>query len=245
MFSFFRKKTPVGLWVSTDIHCHILPGIDDGSPTVERSIELVERMQEWGLKRIFASPHVTQGSFCNTPETIGAARRRLQEALDQRGNGLVLGNSAEYRLDDLFAEHRAKGILQTLPGKRLLVENSFVQEPMGFDNLLFDLQVDGFSPILVHPERYYYYYATPERYRAIHNAGVEFQINVLSLSGYYGKDERRMAEKLIEMGLVDYIGTDLHGRRHVESISAYLGSRDYKRHRGALEKVVKNDFIGD
>ena len=243
MFNFFSKKTPEKLWFSTDIHCHIFPGIDDGSPSVERSMELLERMQEWGFSRIFASPHVTQGSFPNTPDTIAAAGSLLHDALDAAGSSLVLGNSAEYRLDDLFAEQRAKGLLLTLPGNLLLVENSFIQEPMGFDNLLFDLQVEGFRPILVHPERYYYYYSAPERYRAIHNAGVAFQINLLSLSGYYGKDEKRIAEKLIDMGLVDYVGTDLHGMRHVDSINAYMASRDFKRHRAALDKVIKNDFI--
>ena len=243
MFNFFSKKTPEKLWFATDIHCHIIPGIDDGSPSAEKSVELVENMQAWGIERIFASPHVTQGSFPNTPETIAAARKKLQDALDAKGNPLQLDNSAEYRLDDLFAEQRDKGILLTLPGNRLLVENSFIQEPMGCDNLLFELQVSGFRPILVHPERYYYYYSDPDRYRAIHNAGVEFQINLLSLSGYYGKDEKRIAEKLIDMGLVDYVGTDLHGRRHVDSINAYLGSRDFRRHRAALENVIKNDTI--
>lgn len=243
MFSFFRKKAPAQLWFKTDIHCHILPGIDDGSPTPERSLELVERMQQWGIERIFASPHVTQGSFPNTPQTIADARLRLQSALDAAGCGLMLSNSAEYRLDDLFAEHHSSGILQTLPEKRLLCENSFIQEPMGLDALFFDLQVEGFRPILVHPERYYYYYAHPERYQAIHHAGVEFQINLLSLAGYYGKDEKRMAEKLIEMGLVDYIGSDLHGRRHADCIDAYLESRDCKRHRAALEGIIKNDSI--
>ena len=225
MFNFFSKKTPEKLWFATDIHCHIIPGIDDGSPSAEKSVELVENMQAWGIERIFASPHVTQGSFPNTPETIAAARKKLQDALDAKGNPLQLDNSAEYRLDDL------------------LVEAAFIQEPMGFDNLLFELQVSGFRPILVHPERYYYYYSDPDRYRAIHNAGVEFQINLLSLSGYYGKDEKRIAEKLIDMGLVDYVGTDLHGRRHVDSINAYLGSRDFRRHRAALENVIKNDTI--
>ena len=243
MFNFFSKKTPEKLWFATDIHCHIIPGIDDGSPSAEKSVELVENMQAWGIERIFASPHVTQGSFPNTPETIAAARKKLQDALDAKGNPLQLDNSAEYRVDDPIAEQRDKGILLTLPGNRLLVENSFIQEPMGFDNLLFELQVSGFRPILVHPERYYYYYSDPDRYRAIHNAGVEFQINLLSLSGYYGKDEKRIAEKLIDMGLVDYVGTDLHGRRHVDSINAYLGSRDFRRHRAALENVIKNDTI--
>ncbi|MDE6161252.1 MAG: hypothetical protein K2F77_06310 [Muribaculaceae bacterium] len=243
MFSIFSKKKPEKLWFGTDIHCHILPGIDDGSPSAERSLQLVERMQAWGIERIFASPHVTQGTFPNTPDTIAAARAELQKALDDAGNGMPLGNWAEYRLDDLFAEHRSKGILHTLPGKRLLIENSFVQEPMGYDNLIFELQVDGFQPILAHPERYTYYYENIDRYKAIHNAGVKFQINLLSLAGHYGKDEKRMAEKLTDMGLVDYIGSDLHGLRHADCIDAYLKSRDCIRHRKALENIIENDRI--
>lgn len=243
MFTFFKKKQPEKLWFKTDIHCHILPGIDDGSPSVERSLELVERMQGWGIERIFASPHITHGTFPNTAETIGAARVALQEALDANGSTLQLSNSAENRLDELFDENHAAGRLITLPGDRLLVENSFVQEPMGFDELMFKLQLEGFSPILVHPERYSFYYDHPERYEAIHNAGVELQINLLSLAGYYGKDEKRFAERLIDKGLVDYIGTDLHNLRHADCIDAYLGSRDFHRHRKALEGVVKNESI--
>ena len=94
MFNFFSKKTPEKLWFATDIHCHIIPGIDDGSPSAEKSVELVENMQAWGIERIFASPHVTQGSFPNTPETIAAARKKLQDALDAKGNPLQLANSA-------------------------------------------------------------------------------------------------------------------------------------------------------
>lgn len=245
MFNFFSKKKAEKLWFDTDIHCHILPGIDDGSPSVERSVELVEAMQEWGIERIFASPHVTMGTFPNTPESIASARCALQAALDERGNTIKLGNSAEYRLDDLFEENRSKGLLQTLPDGHLIIENSFVQEPLNLDRLVFELQVDGYRPILAHPERYFYYYENLDRYRALHDAGVEFQINLLSLAGYYGKGERRIAEKLIDMGLVDFVGTDLHGRRHVESIRGYMATREFRRHRSALEKVIKNGLIPD
>lgn len=95
----------------------------------------------------------------------------------------------------------------------------------------------------MHPERYTYYYNNPGRYRAIHDSGVQFQINLLSLTGYYGKDERRMAEWLMQQGLVDYVGTDLHGLRHADSIDAYLAGRDYGRDRKALEGKIKNDRI--
>lgn len=244
MFNFFNKsKQTERLWFATDIHCHIFPGIDDGSPSVDRSVELTERMVGWGLERIFASPHVTRGSFENTPATIGAAREALHAALAAAGSDIRPGNSAEYRLDDLFDEQRAAKMLLTLPGDRLLVENPFVQEPLGLGELLFGLQVEGFRPILVHPERYTYYYSHPERYRAIHDSGVQFQVNLLSLSGFYGKEERRMAEWLMGHDLIDFVGTDLHGLRHVESIEAYLGSREYRNDRKMLESKIKNDRI--
>ncbi len=243
MFNFFSKKETPRLWFSTDIHCHILPGIDDGSTSVEESMQLIERMQGWGIERIFASPHVTRNTFENTPDTIAAARASLQAALDAAGNPLVLSNSAEYRLDDLFDEHRSRGILLTLPGNRLLIENSFMQERMGMEQLVFDLQMEGFVPILVHPERYHYYRTAPARYRALHDAGARFQINLLSLAGHYGKDEKRTAEHLIEKGMVDYVGTDLHRSAHADSIDAYLGSRDFRRHAAALQNTIKNDAI--
>ena len=243
MFNFFSKKETPKLWFGTDIHCHILPGIDDGAQSVEESVQLVERMQGWGITRIFASPHVTRNTFENTPDTISRARASLQDALDAAGNGLKLGNSAEYRLDDLFDEHRSRGILLTLPGNRLLIENSFMQERMGIEQLVFDLQMDGFVPILVHPERYHYYRTAPSRYRTLHDAGARFQINLLSLAGHYGKDEKRTAEMLIEQKLVDYVGTDLHRSAHADSIEAYLGSRDFRRHAAALQNTIKNDAI--
>ena len=244
MFNFFSKKrAPQQLWFSTDIHCHILPGIDDGSPDVETSVDLVERMQAWGIKRIIASPHVTDMTFPNTHETIAKAREELQSALSAKGNKVELSNSAEYRIDDLFMAHLADGTLINLPGNHLLVENSFMQEPWDLDNLLFELQVKGFQPILVHPERYSYYYTNKERYASIFNGGTKFQINLLSLTGYYGKDEKRIAEYLIEHSMVNFIGSDIHRHSHADQIDAYLASKDYERHRAALEACTLNDTL--
>lgn len=244
MFNFFHKKRePQQLWFKTDIHCHILPGIDDGSPSVEKSLELVGHMQDWGIERIFASPHVTYGTFPNTPDTVAAARESLQKALDADASTLKLGNSAEYRIDDLFLENLANGKMMTLPSDYLLVENSFMQEPWNLDQLLFDLQVKGFKPILVHPERYSYYYNKRNRYKEIHDGGTMLQINVLSLAGHYGKSEKEFAEYLISQGLVDFVGTDLHNMGHVEAITRYLTTRDFEKHRRALEGKILNDTL--
>ena len=242
LFNLFssKKAEPQQLFFSTDIHCHVLPGIDDGAPDVATSVELIENMQRWGIKRIIASPHVTFGTFENTQATADAAMAELQAELTARGNDIKLSHSAENRIDDLFLKNFSEGTLMTLPGKRVLIENAFMVEPWNIDQVVFDLQMQGYSPILVHPERYFYYYTKKNRYTALHNAGAAFQINLLSLAGHYGRDEKRIAEYLIEQGMVDYIGTDLHRMAHVESIDRYLASKDYLRHRDALTSRIKN-----
>lgn len=246
MFNIFHKsRQPEKLFFSTDIHCHVLPGIDDGSPDVATSVSLIGKMCGMGISRIIASPHVTYGTFENTPETVAAAIAELRPALTRAGVNVKISNSAEYRIDDLLMRHIEQGILMPYPGNHLLVENSFIQEPWNLDQFLFDLQLKGYTPILAHPERYPYYYQKKERYKQLHDAGVNFQINVLSLAGNYGKDEKKIAEWLIDKEYVDFIGTDLHRQRHVDVLDTYLKSKDYKHHRAALENLVRNDYTFD
>lgn len=245
MFNIFKRSKgavePQEFFFKTDIHCHVLPGIDDGSPDAATSIELIKRMKAWGLERIIASPHVTNLTFPNTPETVGAAREALKKALADDGTDMVIENSAEYRIDDLFARELEAERLMTLPNNYILIENPFVREPGNLDSVIFDLQVRGLRPILVHPERYSYYYKHAERYEVLHNAGAMFQINVLSLAGGYGKDERKIAEMLIEKGLVDFVGTDLHNAAHADIIDRYLASSDYLKDRDRLKGRILND----
>ncbi len=244
MFSIFkRKRERQPLFFETDIHCHVLPGIDDGSPDVDTSVSLIERMQSWGINRIIASPHVTYGTFENTPATADEAMVALQAALDAKGNTIKLSHSAENRIDDLLLKNLADGTLMTLPGNYLLIENSFIQEPWIIDQLVFDLQIKGFRPILAHPERYSYYYGNKDRYKKLHEQGLLFQINLLSLAGQYGRDEKYFAEYLIEQKLVDFVGTDLHCVTHADTIDSYLESKDYLRHRDALAGHIFNDKI--
>lgn len=242
MFHFFSKeKTAAHLPFTTDIHCHLIPGVDDGSPDVATSLRLIERMQGWGIERIFSSPHVTKDSFENTPDTIRDAIAPLRSALDAAGNNVVLSNHAEYRLDDFSLSFFESGNVMTLPGGYIMIENPFVSEAWFIDNVVFDLQVKGFKPILAHPERYSYYYKNYERYRQLHSAGTLFQINLLSLAGYYGKEQRSMAEKLIADGLVDFVGTDLHNDKHADHIDSYLTSRQARDHASKLEGKILND----
>lgn len=243
MFNLFKKKEPARLWFKTDIHCHIIPGIDDGSPDPQTSVELIERMQGWGIERIIASPHVTQDTFENTPQTIAPALDSLHDALSSKGMTIPVSNSAEYRIDENFLNQIEQGMIMPLPDDYLLVENSFIQEPLNLDQTLFDLQVRGFKPILAHPERYrYYHIGNKKRYESLHASGIQFQVNLLSLTGYYGKTEKATAEWLIEKEMADFIGTDLHNHRHADAIDAYLSSRDCRRHAAAFQPLNDATF---
>lgn len=244
MFNIFsrKEKSPATLCFRTDIHCHVIPGVDDGSRNVETSVELIEAMQGFGIERIIASPHVTLESFENSSSTISPALELLQNELRRRGNNIEISHSAEYRIDDLFLQRLESNELMLLPNNHILIENSFLQEPWNLENLVFSLQVKGLVPILAHPERYSYYYNNKDRYHALHEAGLRFQINLLSLAEAYGKNERTIALYLIKNGLVDFVGTDIHNLRHISAINDYLTTKNAYSDMDALRGVIRNDI---
>lgn len=246
MFDFlFKKKTAElpELFFHTDVHCHIMPGVDHGSPDEDTSLKLIEGEQSWGINRIVLTSHVTESTFENNPQTLAAGFDRLVRAVKAVGNSIKLAYSAEYRIDSLFMEQYKAGQLVKFPDDYLLVENSFVQEPWGLDNLLFDLKISGFKPIMAHPERFGYYHDDKKRYDALHQAGNLFQVNLLSLAGYHGTAPKKVAEWLVEQGYADFLGTDMHNMTHFEAIDKYLRSKDFKKLMPLLEKTVKNDTI--
>ncbi len=245
IFSLFKssRKEPQQLPFHTDIHCLLVPGVDDGSPDTATSVEIIERMKGWGIDRIFLSPHVTQDTFENTPESLAGPYAELKDAVKAADIDMELHRHAEYRIDEFFLEQIEAGNLCPLPHNMLLVENSFAQEPWNLDNLLFDLRLKGYTPIMAHPERYLYYSKyNRDRYNHLHSSGLYFQINLLSLSGYYGKEEKQAAEWLMEHNMVEFIGTDVHRHAHADSIEEYLSSRDFKRHLKYFDSI-RNDKI--
>lgn len=231
------------MFFTTDIHSHVVPGIDDGSPSVERSVELVERMKRWGLEKLIVTPHVTQDTFENTPAIIEEAYGNLRDGLTQAGIELDMDYSAEYRIDEMFVDQLNAGTVRRLHGDYLLVENSYIQEPYNLDEILFMISMKGFHPILAHPERYFYYYDNRNRYDELHAKGILFQVNLLSLAGFYGKEPKKVAEMLIEKDYVDFLGTDLHRRAHADVIDKYLTSKDYRRHSEKLSGRILNDTL--
>lgn len=243
MFDFLKRK-PKGvpqLFFKTDMHCHLVPGIDDGQRDAVSAADLVAHEKGWGVEKIFCTPHITQDTFENTPEVIAGAFGKLSAAVSAAGVEMGLDYSAEHRLDGFFLSQLEAGAIRPLPNDYLLVENSYVQEAWNMDQMLFDLKLKGFKPILAHPERYSYYFDKRQRYAQLHGSGTLFQVNLLSLAGYYGKEVRQAAECLVDMGFVDFVGTDMHNHRHCEAIEKYLGTKDYRRHAEVLEGRILND----
>lgn len=244
MLDFFKKKINAQtskLCYETDLHSHILPGIDDGSPDIESSVHLIQAMQEWGIRKIIATPHIAEETFENTPETIKRSWNSLKDALTAKGIDQEIQYSAEYRIDDHFMHIFESGQLIPLPDNYLLVENSFIQAFWNLDELLFQLQLKGFKPILAHPERYAYYHRQKNIYTTLHNNSCEFQVNLLSFSGYYGKEVKEVAYWLAEQGYVDFLGTDLHHMNHVQAISKFLTTKEYVKLANRIN--IKNDML--
>jgi tyrosine-protein phosphatase YwqE len=240
---FGHKKEQVKLFYNTDIHCHILPGVDHGSPSLEKSLEMLQAEAEMGISRVILTSHVTAVTFENTREKLMDAFLKLQDAVTDAGLDMELALSAEYRMDEYFDKEYAADHLLPMPGNHILLENSFQQELMNLDELLFDMQIKGYKTILAHPERYTYYSRRRKRYEQLHNAGARFQVNILSFTGYFGEEARDSALWFAKNGMIDYLGSDMHNIKHAHIIMEYLNSKEWKRMAPELEETVKNDMI--
>lgn len=231
MFNLFKKKSKEAakLFYHTDMHSHILPGVDHGSQDVGESLQMLKAELDMGITDVICTSHVTAETFENTPETLNEAYNVLKKAVEEEGLPINIYVSAEYRIDEYWTKEYEAGHLMPMPGNRILLENSFAQELIGIDKMMFDLQVEGYFPILAHPERYRYYCSKRERYKALHSASVKFQVNILSLQGYFGKSARENALWLIQNNLCDMLGSDMHNMEHAEIIMDYIGSKEWRK----------------
>ena len=241
IFDIFKKKdNNTTLFYDTEVHCHILPGIDDGSPDVATSVELVKQMKELGIRRIITTSHVTESTFENTPETIQEAYNKLRTALDAEGIEMEIRTSAEYRMDEYFLSQVKENRLLPFPEDYILIENSFFQPYWEIKELIFDLKMKGYTPVLAHPERYVYYHKTPKIYKELYDYGCLFQVNFLSLSGYYYPQVKEMAWKMLNEGMVAFIGSDMHNVGHARHIKEYMRTREYRKLEEKAANILNN-----
>jgi tyrosine-protein phosphatase YwqE len=222
MFSFFSNSSKIAIDLSalhTDMHSHLLAGIDDGSPETTTSLQLMKGLQELGFQNFITTPHILWDLYRNDNETIGAALDTLREKAASEQLPLPISAAAEYFLDDHFsALLRNKTSLRSFSGNYVLVEFSFVSLPFEWKQIFFDMQILGYQPVLAHPERYAYLGPGLEALREIADMGILLQVNLNSLTGYYGKPALSLAQALVKHKMVSFLGSDLHHFRHLEAL---------------------------
>lgn len=225
MFSFFTKKRFLidHLEGFVDIHNHILPGIDDGAKSVEGSLELIKGFSEFGVTDFICTPHIMENYYPNTPETINNSMALLQNALKMNDLKHVhIQAAAEHMIDAGFAEKLEKKNIMPLADNYLLIEMSFLQPPLNlYDSVDYILKKQYF-PILAHPERYSFLHKKFESYKAYKDRGMLMQLNLLSLSKYYGEDVQKAGYKLLEGGLIDFLATDVHNENQLIAIKSII-----------------------
>tara|TARA_B100001758_G_C18373144_1_gene592633 strand:+ start:997 stop:1734 length:738 start_codon:yes stop_codon:yes gene_type:complete len=198
--------------LKTDIHSHLLPGIDDGSPDIETSINLIKEMQNLGFKKLITTPHVMSDFYQNTSEIILSSLNQVRVELEDQSIAIELDAAAEYYIDFEFEQKIGKERFLTFGENYILVELSFIEQPRNLADIIFKLQLEGYRIVLAHPERYPYYRL--KDYKELTNRGVLLQINLLSLIGYYSPQVQKKTEKLIKENLVSFVGTDCHNMNH-------------------------------
>ena len=214
MFSFFKRKErslePITFEsLGCDMHSHMIAGIDDGSPDLETSVELVKKIHSLGIKKVITTPHVMHDFYRNTPDIILGVLKDLQGELKKQSVDVEVSAAAEYYIDfDFESKVDAGEKFLTMGDNQILIETSFISAPPNFGETIFKLQLAGYKIILAHPERYGF--MSFEDLKTYKTRSLSLQINLLSLLGFYGKPVRLMAEKLIDNNMVDYVGTDCH-----------------------------------
>ncbi len=197
-----------------DCHCHILPGIDDGSPDLETSLAMGRMAVLGGTKTILATPHVLGGKWLPTWEKITAACQELQQAFDEHRIALTVLPGSEFFMDmSLLPLIPGPGAYCLNGGNHLLVELPAVEVPAYAEDFFFALQARGITPVLAHPERYAAFHKDARRLYDWAERGVLLQVNAPSFSGRNGEKARQMVEALVRGGHVQLLGSDAHSAR--------------------------------
>ncbi|HKZ65019.1 MAG TPA: CpsB/CapC family capsule biosynthesis tyrosine phosphatase [Chitinophagaceae bacterium] len=224
MFNLFSKKKTKGekfdfALLKTDIHSHLLPGIDDGPKDIATSLQLIRGMKDLGYQKLITTPHIIWDMYRNTPAIINAKLELVREAIKKEGIEIEIHAAAEYFLDEHVEELlKTKEPLLTISGNKVLTEFSLAFPSLNTRDILFDMQMHGYQPVIAHPERYIYLQQHKEFYRELKDIGCLFQLNILSLYGHYGRSVKDLAEYLLNNGFYDLAGTDLHHSRHLEEL---------------------------
>tara|TARA_B100000809_G_scaffold153220_1_gene150575 strand:- start:145 stop:888 length:744 start_codon:yes stop_codon:yes gene_type:complete len=241
MLFFKKKEIPLNEFFPkgfVDIHSHLLPGIDDGAQDLETSIALIQKMSSYGIKNFITTPHILGDLYPNTPKIIKNKLKEVKDELLKRNiTDITIDAAAEYMMDEQFSAiiEKDEEIL-TLKDNLVLVEMSYFSPPINLYDILFQLQLKGYKPVLAHPERYNSYHTNFQNYYKLKRAGCLFQLNLLSLTEQYGKYVQKTAEKLLKENMYDFVGTDTHHQNHLQLLEKVGTKKNFKN----IEQLMLN-----
>lgn len=230
IFPFFKKREnkESAPHLSIDLHSHLIPGIDDGAQTMEESMVLLKGMSVLGYEKVITTPHIMLDAYRNTPQIIQEGLHALQQAASEENIDIKIEAAAEYYLDDGFYDLLEKGDMMTIKGEYLLFETSYTSKPLALEEMIFEIGAAGYRPLMAHPERYRYIKDPRKEYGRLKDLGVMFQVNLNSFSGHYGKSAKTLAHFLSKEGMINFLGSDVHHKKQVETLSNVFLSNAYK-----------------
>lgn len=226
----FSKKVGSQNPLKWDMHNHLLFGIDDGSDSIEYSVEMAKMYVSLGYSKITSTPHIISDFYPNTGPIIQEKRDALQNELDNQNIPLTLDYAAEYYIDDSFVKKiKEKEPLLTFEGNHVLIETGFLNIPKNLHEVIFELQSSGYVPVLAHPERYTFFQSDYSEVERIFNTGVKFQINLLALIGYYSPMGKKLADWLIAKNYYHFLGTDAHSTKHLNLVPKVWQTKSFSK----------------
>jgi protein-tyrosine phosphatase len=240
----------------TDLHCHILPGLDDGARDMKASLSMALMARESGARRIVATPHIMPGVYASSPGDIRAKASLLRENLGEAGIDLEIVEGAEvYLTEQISRDYKDEKILPLGRSRYILVELPSLSLPAHTIDEIFNLRIAGAGVILAHPERNSDLRRNPGLLREVVETGIYLQVNAGSFVGVYGKDVSAFADRLMKEGLVHFIGSDAHSGDHLNLLEsgpdirpalkrALRSSKDRERFMAALEERVEDLLSG-
>ncbi|NOT75983.1 MAG: capsular biosynthesis protein [Cyclobacteriaceae bacterium] len=210
------------------MHSHLIPGIDDGVKSPREAFAVIDALMELGYQKIITTPHIMTDYYGNTAESVTTAFENFKVVLKESGYTIPFHCAAEYYLDENFIKIMMdKKRILTFGDRHFLFETNVMSEPYQLKEFIFSATSQGYKPVLAHPERYEY--MSLEKAEDMRNRGVLLQINMLSLIGFYGPQIQKMAEKMIQKGLIDLLGSDCHNMDHALILKKVQQAKFYRK----------------
>ena len=236
-----------------DLHCHILPGVDDGAKNMEQSIAMAKLAVEEGITHILATPHHQAHNWYNEKIKVQQLVEEVQAALDEEGIPLIIFPGQEVRLyGEIIADIKADKIqFIDEANQYLLIEFPSTSVPAYTERLFYELQAIGITPIVVHPERNQAIEKEPEILKNLVDKGALAQLTAGSYIGKFGREVEKLSKDLIEANLIHYIASDSHNtsnrkfhlKEAYEALEKDYGSELVNRYQQTTKDLVNGDLI--